>query len=74
MGKDAEIFSDRELLLLLNSVYERSMRLLDTSINLSRVRLDGKCVTKEDIETFHKGYIEHIKLVEKIRNIRSNTR
>lgn len=66
-------FSDRELLLLINSTHERAMRMLDISCAMSQNTyrsLSGRKPTKKDIDNFHAGHNEHIALVDKLRNNR----
>ena len=65
-------FNGRELKLLLNSVHERGMRLLDLSINMSRIgykNSTGREPTMEDIRGVKAGSDEHFELVEKIRAV-----
>ena len=70
------MFTDRELLLILNSLHERGMHLLDMSGAMASKHYRtprGEKVSKDDIDKIYNGHKEHLDLVEKVRGIRECT-
>ena len=66
------LLKDRELLLLLNSVHERAMRMLDMSLSMAGNEYIGpldRKPTKEDVKMMYDGHHEHLSIVEKLQNI-----
>lgn len=62
--------TDRDLLIAINSVHERGMRLHDLWCHMSQKTFqgrDGRIPTKEDIDKVYRGYKEHLALLEKLR-------
>jgi len=67
------MFTDRELQLILNSVHERGIALLDIGNAMSQKGFRnrfGEEAAKEDIKNIYNGYKEHLDLAEKIKFIR----
>ena len=72
--EELQAFTDRELLIMLNSVHERGMFLLDHSCRMSQAGYRspmGKEPSKEDIDKCYNGHKEHLELVDKLRNYRT---
>jgi len=66
--------TERERILILNSVHERGMRLLDMSTRMSQKSYrtyGGGKPTKKRIDEIYAGHEEHLKLVDKMREMKN---